>query len=419
MLQHSLCAAAGFTHAGSLICCVSAELPLWLLTARLSAFPLAALCVQSVEEEQEQFGERQQQQRKDIQQVRASIEQQSEQLRSSTGSVAAAGTHIRQVSSGRQRVATGASNAAAASSKAHSNSGAVCTLPPGFALPDMASMIPTSISEPEAQHSRHASAHAGPSSILEQQALQRQPSADTTADRLPAGSDSTGLLAGPQDSSRDQLAGDLAELVGRVRALEEQQEQAEDVPARLQALEEQFEDVRPLDAMTCGAVEARLSVLEDDSSERKEQLQVCRLCTYHSAHGYGLCTLQQCNSMLCTHYAELQARYSHVSLCCRCPDLLQEAQEQLDEVRVQLETLRWQINSSSDNQQRSVLQEQANATSAPLVGADLAERIASLEEQQQDLKELAQRLEAAQQQLASNGGSYTSLDSQPSSVKER
>jgi hypothetical protein len=250
--------------------------------------------MQSVEEEQEQFGERQQQQRKDIQQVRASVEQQSEQLRSSSVSIVAAGAHIRQVSSGRQRVATGASDAAAASSKAHSDSGAMCTLPPGFALPDMASMIPTSISEPDAQHSRHASAHAGPTSIPEQQVLHQQPPAGATADRLPAGCESSGLLAGPQDNSRDELAGNLADLVGRVRALEEQQEQAEGMPARLQALEEQFEDVRPLDAMTCGAVEARLSVLEDDSSERKEQLQVCWPCAFHSAHGDSFYTLQKC-----------------------------------------------------------------------------------------------------------------------------
>jgi uncharacterized coiled-coil protein SlyX len=105
--------------------------------------------------------------------------------------------------------------------------------------------------------------------------------------------------------------------------------------------------------------------------------------------------------------------------CCRCFDLLQEAQEQLDQVRVQLEALQRQLVSSSNSAQHSMLQEQANAPPAPLVGADLAARIASLEEQQQELKELAQRLEATQQQLVSNGGSYTSLDSQPSSVKER
>jgi hypothetical protein len=269
---------------------------------------LSALWMQSVEEEQEQFGERQQQQRKDIQQVRASIEQQSKQLRTSTVSIAAADAHVRQVSSGRQRVATGASNEADASSKAHSDSGAMCMLPPGFVLPDMVSMIPTSISEPDAQHSRHASAHAGPTSIREQQVLRQQLPAGATADRLAAGCQSSRLLAGHCNSSRDQLAGDLADLVGRVQALEEEQVQAEDVPARLQALEEQFKDVRPLDAMTCGAVEARLSVLEDDSSDHKEQLQVCSYAHFTVPMGTASAHCRSATECLCTCCAPLQAR---------------------------------------------------------------------------------------------------------------
>jgi hypothetical protein len=48
------------------------------------------------------------------------------------------------------------------------------------------------------------------------------------------------------------------------------------VSSRLEALEDQLGDAAPLDGMTCGAVEARLSVLEDDSNEAKQQLQVRR-----------------------------------------------------------------------------------------------------------------------------------------------
>lgn len=105
--------------------------------------------------------------------------------------------------------------------------------------------------------------------------------------------------------------------------------------------------------------------------------------------------------------------------CCRCLDLLQDWREQLGQVRTQLEALQEQLISSSNSAQHSIVQQQANVPSAPLLGAKLAVRITSLEEQQQELQELVQRLEAAQQQLMSNAGSYTSLDSQPSSVKER
>lgn len=232
--------------------------------------------LQSVEDEQERLGERQQQQRRSLQQLQASVEQQERERRlsSSAATASVASASIRQVASGRQRVCASA-DGAAAPGYAHSDSGTMCTLPPGFALPEMASMIPTSISEPEAQHSarRSSSTHTAPTSILEQQPLRQQPSATNSA----AGLD-VPRLSESQDGRNSQLASEVAELSERVCALEEQQKQAEGMSARLQEVEEQLGAAAPLDAMTCGAVEARLSVLEDDSNERKQQLQVRKAC---------------------------------------------------------------------------------------------------------------------------------------------
>lgn len=94
--------------------------------------------------------------------------------------------------------------------------------------------------------------------------------------------------------------------------------------------------------------------------------------------------------------------------------MLQAAQEQVAEVCAQLECLQQQLDSTSLQQQ---LQEQ-RPTADP-TGTDIAARVATLEAQQQELRDLAQRLEAVQQQYVSGDGSSVLLDSQPSSVKER
>lgn len=161
-------------------------------------------------------------------------------------------------------------------------------LPPGFALPDMASVIPTSISEPEAQHSRYSSIHAAPSSILEQHTPRQQPSTGMVGEALPAGYERSGLelsaLLSESQDCRNQLLSDVADLIERVRVLEQQQGQAEGVSSRLQTLEDQMGGAAPLDGMTCGAVEARLSVLEDDGNEAKQQLQVRRPGVFGRRH---------------------------------------------------------------------------------------------------------------------------------------
>lgn len=103
---------------------------------------------------------------------------------------------------------------------------------------------------------------------------------------------------------------------------------------------------------------------------------------------------------------------------CVCPLVLQAARRQLAEVRVQLESLQQQPGGDSSGVQGAAT-EQQHERSSDAADAELAAHIASLEAQQQELRELAQRLEAAQQQLATADGFSVSLDSQPSSVRDR
>jgi predicted Zn-dependent protease len=85
-------------------------------------------------------------------------------------------------------------------------------------------------------------------------------------------------------------------------------------------------------------------------------------------------------------------------------------------LREQLATLQQQLDSSICLHAGQP-SHQGDST-APAV-ADAAARLAGLEEQVQELKEQQQRMEAAQQQWADADASCTTLDSQPSSVKER
>jgi hypothetical protein len=133
-------------------------------------------------------------------------------------------------------------------------------------------MLPSSISEPDSPQltGRDSASALYPrsSNLLQQPSQLSQSSADVGE----AAGDGT---AAPQHSPQLQVAGDLEALAERVRLLEEQQAEAGDeATQRLDALEQQQARDAPLDAMTCGAVEARLSVLEDDSGEAKQQLQV-------------------------------------------------------------------------------------------------------------------------------------------------
>lgn len=199
--------------------------------------------------------------------------------------------------SGRQRVGVAPSPAAAATEHAHTDGGVACNLPQGFSLPEMGCMLPSSISEPDqAQSSRDlATYQPTPSSLGKPSSGPQQPQDVRASDPMAADGEHSGASVSQSlsesRSSRAQLfsaAGlvdrvcaleeqqqETEELVARLEALEEQQQQAEELAARLQALEEQSAGAVPLDAMTCGAVEARLSVLEDDNSEHKQQLQVC------------------------------------------------------------------------------------------------------------------------------------------------
>lgn len=225
---------------------------------------------QAVEEEQERVGDCQHQQRKDIQQ----LQQQQQQSRGAPpAEPASQGLVAARVASGRQRVSgASVSTAAAPSRDSHTDGGAVCALPAGFALPDMACMLPSSISEPDSPQltGRDSASALYPRSNN----LQQQPSqlSQSSADVGEAPGQGTAAFQGSQQL---QLADDLDVLAGRLRLLEEQQVQAGDeVTRRLNALEQQHAGDAPLDAMTCGAVEARLSVLEDENSEAKQQLQV-------------------------------------------------------------------------------------------------------------------------------------------------
>lgn len=103
---------------------------------------------------------------------------------------------------------------------------------------------------------------------------------------------------------------------------------------------------------------------------------------------------------------------------CVCPLVLQASHDQLAEVRAQLESLQQQPGGNSSGVLGAATEQQQKRGS-DAADADLAARIASLEAQQQELRELAQRLEAAQQQLATADGSSVSLDSQPSSMRDR
>jgi hypothetical protein len=266
--------------------------------------------LQAVEEEQERFGDRQQQQRKDIQRLQAASQQleQQHQRRTTEGDsdmcaaapasapLNAASALMQRTVSGRQRVAAVPSSAVAATEHAHADGRVVCNLPQGFSLPEMGCMLPSSISEPDqAQNSRDLATYKPtPSSLGKPYSVQQQPRDVRASDSLPADGEHSGAsvsqLLSESRSSRAHLFSEAGlvdrvsaleehqqeaeELVARLEALEEQQQQADELAARLQALEEQSAGAAPLDAMTCGAVEARLSVLEDDNSEHKQQLQV-------------------------------------------------------------------------------------------------------------------------------------------------
>jgi hypothetical protein len=104
--------------------------------------------------------------------------------------------------------------------------------------------------------------------------LQQQPSQQSQFSSDAGDAADEGATAA-QHSQQLKVTGDLDALAERVRLLGEQQAQAnDDITQRVEALEQQQAADAPLDAMTCGAVEARLSVLEDDSGEAKQQLQV-------------------------------------------------------------------------------------------------------------------------------------------------
>lgn len=286
--------------------------------------------LQAVEEEQERFGDRQQQQQKDIQRLQAAsqqLEQEQQQSRRTTegdsgvcaqapaaAPLNAASALMQRTVSGRQRVAAAPLSAAAVAEHAHTDGGVVCNLPQGFSLPEMGCMLPSSFSEPDqAQSSRDlATYQPTPSSLGKPSSGQQQPRDVRASDTMPADGEHSGAsvsqLLSESRSSRAQLfsaAGlvdrvcaleeqqqETEELVARLEVLEElQQQQAEELAARLQALEDLSAGAVPLDAMTCGAVEARLSVLEDDNSEHKQQLQVC-------VDGYMMLDGQRCCSPL-------------------------------------------------------------------------------------------------------------------------
>jgi hypothetical protein len=93
---------------------------------------------------------------------------------------------------------------------------------------------------------------------------------------------------------------------------------------------------------------------------------------------------------------------------------LQDTQEQLDTLVKEHQLVQQQQGQLARD--APVEQQPDGSRSLP---ADTLARIAGLEAAQQELKEQQQRLEAAQQQFAAGDSSCTSLDSQPSSVKER
>jgi hypothetical protein len=99
--------------------------------------------------------------------------------------------------------------------------------------------------------------------------------------------------------------------------------------------------------------------------------------------------------------------------------LVQAAHQQLANMLAQLEPLQQHHAGDSTGVQDALPEQQQQERGSAAADADLAARITSLEAQQQELRELAQRLEAAQQQLAIGDGSSVSLDSQQSSVRDR
>jgi chromosome segregation ATPase len=116
----------------------------------------------------------------------------------------------------------------------------------------------------------------------------------------------------------------------------------------------------------------------------------------------------------CPHTPDLctQAQIKGIHHCW----LLQAAQDELDALREQLAALQQHLDSRTGLHAGHLDQKADSATPAE---PDAAARLASLEEQVQELKEQQRRLEAAQQQWATADASCTTLDSQPSSVKER
>jgi len=236
--------------------------------------------LQAVEEEQEHLGDRQHQQHRDITRLQAANgQQQQQQQAASVNAVMASadGPCMPQASAPRQRVAP-PSAAAARTTQLHTDGGAGCMLPGGWSLPDMAHMLPTSISEPEQeQRSKGTEAALKPcSSILQQQASQPQDCSAASTSPVPP----TGV---PLPGHEASLQADVAELAARLNTVEEQQrQQAQGLTAcrgntddtQQQQQQQQQHYGAPLDAMTCGAVEARLSVLEDCSTEHTQQLQV-------------------------------------------------------------------------------------------------------------------------------------------------